>query len=85
MEILYSYLKKNNGRDLSNNIQIANKFYKKKNPLYNEKIENIIDTFDEISKYWISEDFKSKHLFIENSLGFIIPWLKKKIQFRYSI
>lgn len=78
MEILYSYLKNNNSRDLSNNIQITNKFYKKKNPLYNEKIENIIDTFDEISKYWISEDFKSKHLFIENSLGFIIPWLKKK-------
>ena len=57
MEILYSYLKHNNSRDLSNNIQITNKFYKKKNPLYNEKIENIVDTFDEISKYWISNTY----------------------------
>ena len=74
MEILYSYPKKNNISNLPKNLQVTDKFYKKKNPLYDEKIENIVDTFDEISKYWISNDFKSKHLFIQNSLCFKIPW-----------
>ena len=78
MEILYSYENKKNFESQSNNKDATNRFYKKKNPLYDDKIENIIQTFDEISKYWISNDFKSENLFIKNSLGFIIPWLKKK-------
>ena len=78
MEILYSYQNKKNVKSQSNNIDVTNKFYKKKNPLHDDKIENIIQTFDEISKYWTSNNFKSKNLFIKNSLGFIIPWLKRK-------
>ena len=78
MEILYSYKHKKKVKDQSNNKDVTNRFYKKKNPLYDDKIENIIYTFDEISKYWISNKFKSKNLFIKNSLGFIIPWLKTK-------
>ena len=78
MEILYSYKKKNSNRNLENSFRTCSKFYKKKNPLNNEKIENIIETFDEISKYWISNNFKLKNLFIKNSLGFILPWLKRK-------
>ena len=78
MEILYSYQNKKNVKRQSNNTGVTNRFYKKKNPLYDDEIENIIQTFNEISKYWISNDFKFKNLFIKNSLGFIIPWLKRK-------
>jgi hypothetical protein len=78
MEILYSYQNKKNVKSQSNNINVTNRFYKKKNPLYDDKIENIIQIFDEISKYWISNHFKLKNLFTKNSLGFIIPWLKRK-------
>ena len=72
MKIIYSYLKKKTVVVLLTTYRLLINFIKK-NPLYYERIENIIETFDEISRYWISEDFKSKHLFIENSLGFIIP------------
>lgn len=78
MEILYSHKKINLRSNRINDKGIINKFYQKKNPLYDEKIENIISTFDEISSYWISNQFKQKNLFINNSLGFIVPWLKKK-------
>ena len=82
MEILYSYKKKIKNVDKLKNIDVSKEFFKKKNSLYNEKIENIINTFDEISRYWISNQFKLKDLFIKNSLGFIIPWLKKKKFYR---
>ncbi len=78
MEILYSYKKKIKNIDKLKDIDASGEFFKKKNSLYNEKIENIINTLDEISRYWISNQFKLKNLFIKNSLGFIIPWLKKK-------
>ena len=78
MEIIYSYKKKIKNINKLKNIDASEEFFKKKNSLYNEKIENIINTFDEISRYWISNQFKLKELFIKNSLGFIIPWLKKK-------
>ena len=78
MEILYSYNKKKNITNSAVTFKIIDKFFKKKNPLINEKIDDIINTFDEIAKYWISNNFKLQDLFINNSLGFIIPWLKKK-------
>ena len=78
MKIIYSYKKKIKNINKLKNIDASGEFFKKKNSLYNEKIENIINTFDEISRYWISNQFKLKDLFIKNSLGFIIPWLKKK-------
>ena len=53
-------------------------FFKKKNPLLKDEIENIIETFDEISKYWLSNNFKLRDMFISNSMGFIVPWLQKK-------
>ncbi len=85
MEIIYSYKKKIKNINKLKNIDASEEFFKKKNSLYNEKIENIINTFDEISRYWISNQFKLKDLFIKNSLGFIIPWLKKKILSMYLI
>ena len=78
MEILYPIIKKTTNKKIVNYKKINNKFYKKRNPLLNEKIESIINTFDEISKYWISDKFKLKNIFINNSLGFIVPWLQKK-------
>ena len=78
MEILYLHKKGNFLGKNINSKKLIDKFYKKKNPLYDEKIENIISTFDEISKYWISNQFKQKKIFINNSLGFIIPWLKSR-------
>ena len=53
-------------------------FFQKKNPLLKDEIENIIETFDEISKYWLSNNFKLRDMFISNSMGFIVPWLQKK-------
>jgi hypothetical protein len=78
MEILYP--NQSNFKSKVPNVikKFNNQFFEKKNPLLNEKIENVINTFDEISKYWVSENFKLKNIFIENSLGFIIPWLQKK-------
>ena len=78
MEILYPIIKKTSNKNIYYYKKINNKFYNKRNPLLNEKIENIINTFDEISKYWISDKFKLKKIFINNSLGFIVPWLQKK-------
>lgn len=76
MEILYPKQRNLNNKNIIK--KFNNNFFEKKNPLLNEKIENIINVLDEISKYWVSENFKLKKIFIENSLGFIIPWLQKK-------
>ena len=71
MDILYPI------QNQKNKVSI-HQFFKKKNPLLKDKIENIIETFDEISKYWMSNKFKLRKTFINNSMGFIIPWLQKK-------
>lgn len=68
MKILFS---ENRNETLSN-------FFSKKNYLIDEEMDTIIEVLDAISKYWLSENFKMKHLFNENSLGFIIPWLNKR-------
>ena len=57
MEIIYSYKKKIKNINKLKNIDVSEEFFKKKNSLYNEKIENIINTLDEISRYWISNQF----------------------------
>ena len=51
MEILYP--NQSNFKSKAPNVikKFNNKFFEKKNPLLNEKIENVINTFDEISKY----------------------------------
>ena len=50
MEILFS--NKKSGRERTK------EFFEKKNFLANNNIDNIIDTLNEISKYWVSKNFK---------------------------
>ena len=70
MDILFSNNK--------NKKLILEKFFNKKNPLIDNNITEIIDTLELISNYWVSNNFKMKNIFINNSLGFIIPWISKK-------
>ena len=37
----------------------------------------ILDVFNEISKYWMSKDCNIKNLLIDYEMGFLIAWLKK--------
>jgi len=70
IEILYPKKKNLNDENLEN-------FIKRDNELLSVKIEKLIETLDAISQYWISKNFQHNQEFKENSLGFIIPWLKK--------
>lgn len=70
MDILFS-----NNKDKK---LILEKFFSKKNPLIDDNINDIIDTLELISNYWISNNFKMKNVFVNNSMGFIIPWISKK-------
>ncbi len=70
MQILFS-----NKKSKKNSIKY---FFEKKNPLVDRNIDEIIDVFNEISYYWVSKKFKLKGIFINNSMGFIIPWLKRE-------
>jgi len=70
MEILFSNKKKGSTK--------IEEFFDKKNPLADNNIDEIIDTLNEISNYWLSKNFKMRDIFVRNSLGFIIPWLSKK-------
>ena len=70
MEILFSNNK--------NKKLILEKFFSKKNPLIDNNIIEIIDTLELISNYWVSNNFRMKNIFVDNSLGFIIPWIGKK-------
>jgi len=71
MEILFS------NKKILNSSNPINKFFLKKNPLIDDDIENIIETFEQISNYWVSDNFKLINIFRDNSMGFIIPWLKR--------
>ena len=53
------------------------KFISSKNKLSKIKLKDIINALDSISEYWVSNSFLKKNEFKENSLGFIIQWLKK--------
>ena len=68
-ETLYP-IKKSNLKDIKN-------FVKKKNELSSLSNSEIISALGDISNYWLSSNFKLKKDFINNSFGFIIPWLKK--------
>ena len=70
MEILFSNNK--------NKKLILEKFFSKKNPLIDNNIIEIVDTLELISNYWLSNNFKMKNIFVNNSLGFIIPWISRK-------
>tara|TARA_A100001015_G_C14974297_1_gene706537 strand:+ start:444 stop:1718 length:1275 start_codon:yes stop_codon:yes gene_type:complete len=67
MEILYSK---------NREIKSINEFIGQENTLKDLKINEIIDLFDSISKYWMSSKCKVNNLFINEGLGFLIPWLK---------
>ena len=69
MEILFSNKKKSTSR--------VKEFFKEKPPLADDNIDDVIDVINDISKYWLSKNFKMRDVFINNSLGFIIPWLSK--------
>ena len=73
MEILFSNKKKGSTK--------IEEFFDKKNPLADNNIDEIIDTLNEISNYWLSKNFKMRDIFVRNSLGFIVPWLSKKNSF----
>ena len=68
-ETLYP-IKTSNLKDIKN-------FAKKKNELSSLSNSEIISALGDISNYWLSSNFKLKTDFINNSFGFIIPWIKK--------
>ena len=72
MEILFTKI------DKKNNYEVFNSFIEQKNPLFSAEIEELIELFDKISKYWISKECKIKNLLLEYEMGFLIGWLKKK-------
>ena len=57
-------------------IKSINEFIGQENTLKDLKISEIIDLFDSISKYWMSPKCKVNNLFVNEGLGFLIPWLK---------
>ena len=66
------------GKNFSNNKKNTLKiFIKQKNLLNDIKTSEIIDAFENISKYWISKNCKTKKLIQELEMGFIIAWTKK--------
>jgi hypothetical protein len=72
MEILF--YKSNSNKNSQN---IIEKFFYKKNVLTELKTIEIIEAFDEISRYWISKKCGIKNLIRDLEIGFIIPWTKK--------
>ena len=57
---------------------IFDEFVHSKNPLLYQKTEDLINLFDAISKYWSSKECGVGDLIRKESMGFIIPWLKKR-------
>ena len=68
MEILF--YKSNSNKNSQN---IIEKFFYKKNVLTELKTIEIIEAFDEISRYWISKKCGIKNLIRDLEIGFIIP------------
>ena len=61
----------------SNGKNIIDRFVNEKNSLRYLKTVEIIDVFDQISNYWISNKCKVKNIIRGQGMGFIIPWMKK--------
>ena len=59
------------------NLKEIQKFDKKKNEISSLSNSEIISALGDISNYWLSNNFKLRKDFINNSFGFIVPWLKK--------
>ena len=72
MKILFGKIKsKSNGKS------IIDRFVNEKNSLSYLKTSEIIDAFDQISNYWISNRCKVRNLIRSQGMGFVIPWIKK--------
>ena len=52
-------------------------FKDKENLLLKLKTNEILDVFNEISKYWISKDSKIQELLVDYEMSFLIAWLKR--------
>ena len=52
-------------------------FMDNENLLLKLKTNEILDVFNEISRYWISKDCKIKKLLADYEMGFLIAWLKR--------
>tara|TARA_B100000315_G_scaffold260917_1_gene327311 strand:- start:1172 stop:2473 length:1302 start_codon:yes stop_codon:yes gene_type:complete len=74
MDIEFVSSKKSNKTDKG----LFEKFVDSDNPLINQKTDNLINLFDSISKYWSSKECGVRDLIRKESMGFIIPWLKKR-------
>lgn len=73
MEILFNTKK----IDSSEPIKQLKEFKNRNDLLKDMKVDEIVDLFDEISKYLSSKNCQIKDLLVKNELGFIIFWLKK--------
>ncbi len=74
MEILFN----SKPNDTEQGLEELNSFFNRENSLKDLKVDEIVDIFDHISKFLTSKQCDVKDLIIENDLGFIILWLKKK-------
>ena len=70
IQIIFPQVKINSEKELK-------LFLKKKNELIDLKVIDIVDTLNFLSEYWVSNKMKIRNEFINNSLSYIIPWLKK--------
>ena len=52
-------------------------FINNKNFLLKLNTNEILDVFNEISKYWISKNCKTKKLLADYEMGFLVAWIKK--------
>lgn len=72
MKILFKGKKLTNCRK-----NIFEAFIQQKNSLSDLKTSEIINTYENISKYWISKNCKIRKLIQDLEMGFIIAWTKK--------
>ena len=72
MQILFS-----TNQSTSIEKKILEDFIGDKNFLLKLETNEILDVFNEISKYWMSKDCNIKNLLIDYEMGFLIAWLKK--------
>jgi len=56
--------------------QIDN-FLKSENRLLEVDIIDLIELYDEISKYWMSKECRVRDILSKEGMGFLVPWLSK--------
>lgn len=73
MEILFN---SNNQKSVDPTQQIAN-FLKNKNELLKIDTADLVELYDQISKYWMSRECRVSNLLAKEGMGFLVPWLNK--------